>query len=404
MNSVKTHYEKTSADSKEIGFDFQYLCFISKLLDLNINQKITYEEKDDIHIESPNGELTLIQVKHSIQTNIDGETKNLTELDTDLWKTLHNWTQIIIDPNDGRKNKKEQLEFLKNTKFVLLTNKNIATNPVLLKIKNFKDKCIKPNEFKKYLEDLKSTTTNLEIVKHIETISKLDKNVFNSFIDSISTEQAKTSIIEEIKQKIKNKMIKDTRIIDVFCAIYAKLKVDFFEKVHKGEKQSISYDQFLKEYTPIFENFKTTFLPYRIFNPVLPENLQEQFFLQELVEIGDIGVNDIEEMADYTESMLNLKMNLDKWYEDNELTQDEIKRFHENAYLIWKNSHKEHHINSILDNDNQEACSCLFDLRKKILKVKQTELEVSPSNGEFYYLANEKEIGWKKYWQTKYKK
>lgn len=119
MNSVKTHYEKTSADSKEIGFDFQYLCFISKLLDLNINQKITYEEKDDIHIESPNGKLTLIQIKHSIQTNIDGETKNLTELDTDLWKTLYNWTQVITDPIDGRKNKKEQLEFLKNTKFAV---------------------------------------------------------------------------------------------------------------------------------------------------------------------------------------------------------------------------------------------------------------------------------------------
>ena len=47
MTTEKTHFEKTSADTKEIGFDYQYLCFINKLLDIKVGQKITYEEKDD---------------------------------------------------------------------------------------------------------------------------------------------------------------------------------------------------------------------------------------------------------------------------------------------------------------------------------------------------------------------
>lgn len=403
MDLEKTHYEKTSADTKEIGFDYQYLCFISKLLDIKIGQKIAYEEKDDIHIESSDGKLILIQVKHSIQTNTNHEIINLTKLDLDLWKTLYNWAKIITDSNAERSKVQKQLSFLQNTHFVLLTNKNLATNPVLLKIKALKDGNLELKEFKDYLDSLKKQTDSSTIVEYINTLSSLNKQVYECFINNILTEQTKTNIIERIKQQIREKMIKQNRIDDVFGSIYAKLKIDFFEKVHNGEKQVITYDEYLDIFTPIFENFKTTLLPYRYFKRLLPDNIAEQYFIQQLIEIGDISENDIVEMADYTESMLQMKMNLDKWYEDNELTIEDIENFHKETFNIWKNNHKKHHTNSS-NEDNMNAYACLSELREKLLKIQQTELQTSPSNGEFYYLSNEKRLGWKKYWQEKYKK
>lgn len=403
MALEKTHYEKTSADTKEIGFDYQYLCFISKLLDIKIGQKIAYEEKDDIHIESSDGKLILIQVKHSIQTNTNHEIINLTKLDLDLWKTLYNWAKIITDSNAERSKVQKQLSFLQNTHFVLLTNKNLATNPVLLKIKALKDGNLELKEFKDYLDSLKKQTDSSTIVEYINTLSSLNKQVYECFINNILTEQTKTNIIERIKQQIREKMIKQSRIDDVFGSIYAKLKIDFFEKVHNGEKQVITYDEYLDIFTPIFENFKTTLLPYRYFKRLLPDNIAEQYFIQQLIEIGDISENDIVEMADYTESMLQMKMNLDKWYEDNELTIEDIENFHKETFNIWKNNHKKHHTNSS-NEDNMNAYACLSELREKLLKIQQTELQTSPSNGEFYYLSNEKRLGWKKYWQEKYKK
>lgn len=403
MALEKTHYEKTSADTKEIGFDYQYLCFISKLLDIKIGQKIAYEEKDDIHIESSDGKLILIQVKHSIQTNTNHEIINLTKLDLDLWKTLYNWAKIITDSNAERSKVQKQLSFLQNTHFVLLTNKNLATNPVLLKIKALKDGNLELKEFKDYLDSLKKQTDSSTIVEYINTLSSLNKQVYECFINNILTEHTKTNIIERIKQQIREKMIKQSRIDDVFGSIYAKLKIDFFEKVHNGEKQVITYDEYLDIFTPIFENFKTTLLPYRYFKRLLPDNIAEQYFIQQLIEIGDISENDIVEMADYTESMLQMKMNLDKWYEDNELTIEDIENFHKETFNIWKNNHKKHHTNSS-NEDNMNAYACLSELREKLLKIQQTELQTSPSNGEFYYLSNEKRLGWKKYWQEKYKK
>lgn len=399
----KTHYEKISADNKEIGFDYQYLCFISKLLDIKVGQKIIYEEKDDIHIETNDGKLTLIQVKHSVQTNANGKIVNLTQLDLDLWKTLYNWVKIIIDSSAGRGKIPKQLSFVQNTYFVLLTNKNLATNPVLLKIKALKDGNLKLKEFKDYLDDLKKQTNNSAIVDYINALSKLNKQVYEGFINNILTEQAKTNVIERIKHQIREKMIKPSRVDDVFNSIYAKLKVDFFEKVHNGEKQIITYEEYLDIFTSIFENFKTTLLPYRFFKRILPDNIAEQYFIQQLIEIGDISENDIVEMADYTESMLQMKMNLDKWYEDNELTIEDIENFHNETFNIWKNNHKKHHTNSS-NEDNINAYACLSELREKLLKIQHTELQTSPSNGEFYYLSNEKRLGWKKYWQEKYKK
>jgi hypothetical protein len=38
-----------------------------------------------------------IQIKHATQKNVDGSAKNLTDFDSDLWKTLSNWSKVITD-------------------------------------------------------------------------------------------------------------------------------------------------------------------------------------------------------------------------------------------------------------------------------------------------------------------
>ena len=93
----KPFFETTSADSKILGFDYQYLCFIDKLLTLNDDETIEYETKDDISIITQNNNQILIQVKHSLKTTSNGSNINLTDFDVDLWKTLYNWANIVIE-------------------------------------------------------------------------------------------------------------------------------------------------------------------------------------------------------------------------------------------------------------------------------------------------------------------
>lgn len=91
MNKV---IEQHTAGPQAIGFDYQFYYFMYLSLQLSKGQKIGFEVKDDVHIDTPEGQI-LYQIKHSIQKNKDGETQNLTLMDIDLWKTLSNWADMI---------------------------------------------------------------------------------------------------------------------------------------------------------------------------------------------------------------------------------------------------------------------------------------------------------------------
>ena len=42
----------TSADTKQIGFEYQYLYFIARLLQLSPGDEVGYEALDDVHVIS----------------------------------------------------------------------------------------------------------------------------------------------------------------------------------------------------------------------------------------------------------------------------------------------------------------------------------------------------------------
>jgi len=90
MSDVK-HIDKTSSETKSIGFDYQYYFFLWKLLSLKPGQSVGLEVKDDVHTELNNNIQIFYQLKHTIQKNKAGEIINLTASDTDFWKTLSNW-------------------------------------------------------------------------------------------------------------------------------------------------------------------------------------------------------------------------------------------------------------------------------------------------------------------------
>ncbi len=65
---VRSQIEKTSADKTAIGFDYQYYFFLWKILGLRTGQKIGWEVKDDVHIETEEQNY-FYQVKHSVRTS-----------------------------------------------------------------------------------------------------------------------------------------------------------------------------------------------------------------------------------------------------------------------------------------------------------------------------------------------
>lgn len=405
MDTEISRYDLTSADTKIIGFDFQYFYFINELLRLQIGQTIGYEAKDDVHIEiySNSKIITkLIQLKHTVHKNADGSPGNLTDRDDDLWKTLSNWCKVICDNN--RKKIVEQLNFLKETKFIFATNKKIDKNTFISNINKLQVNKMKFTELYKYLSKLENSTKDANVKKHIHDVITLNNKVLKLFFENLNFVDTGDEIIESIKSSIQGKMIAKNRVNDVFNALFSELKQDFFKNVKTGNHQIISYDEWLKKYTCIFEQNRNTTLPIRSFKPIFPENLFDQPFVKELIEIGEINDKDLSQVTEFSEFMLMVRMNLEMWYNEGEITYNDLDKFHKEAINIWKITHKKAHrlTKSDIGLNNQNALVCLDDIRSKQLKMLTTDLGIDLSNGEFYYLANESQIGWKIEWAVKY--
>lgn len=404
MNTERKRYDLTSADTKIIGTDYQFFYFINELLKLKKGQQLGYEVKDDVHIDLSCGKTTLIQLKHTTQKQANGETINLTELDDDLLHTINNWILAICDENDGRKSYDSQKNYVKNTTFVLATNKLIDKKPFIISMKKANGNNRNFKEFIVYLENLLKNCKGESSKECISNILSMNRVLLKEFISSIKIEVQADTIVNDIRESISNKYIRDEKINDVFSDIFFELKVSFFDKVNSGQKFIVTYEEWQPKAIAIFEKYQTTNLPIREFQKPLPSKLQEQPFIQELIEIGDIDEENIEEMAEYTGFMLEVEMNFKEWYDNGEITLQQKEKFHEIATTYWKNSHKKWHRKTISSNDIDHAIQCINEIRDKELKFDKIDFNIQLSNGEFYHLSNNRKIGWLKHWEERYKR
>ena len=124
MATGKSFTEKTAAPGASAGFEYQYYYFLYRLLNLKKGQSVGLEIKDDVHTDLQNDVQLLFQLKHTIQKQANNSPIALSELDSDLWKTLHNWASVIVDPVDKRALEQDQIDFVKRTEFHLVTNKS----------------------------------------------------------------------------------------------------------------------------------------------------------------------------------------------------------------------------------------------------------------------------------------
>jgi hypothetical protein len=400
--SKKKHIEKTGAETKSIGFDFQYYFFFWKLLTLEKGESVGLEVKDDIHTELRNDINIFYQLKHSVQKNEEGDIKNLTASDVDLWKTLFNWAKVISDENDDRKEIKNQLVFIKKSYFVLSSNKNISpSNQIVEFITKLQSGNISIDIFIKNIKEFEQNSKDATIKNYINEFLKLDKKALEDYILRINFELGEDKIIQKCKDAIESKMIDKKDIDEVFARIDSRLKEDNFLNIKSGNKIQISFEDFhlkYRKYFNITRNNRLQIVPLTI---ELPDKLESQTFIKQLLEINDIKTYDIELMAQFTRFKLKLENNISNWYTEGEITIEEIDSYRNEAILKWHNKFRA--LVNKPDFDDNSSLDILNYLREENLSIDGQSLGTELSNGEFYYLSDIPKIGWKKDWM-KHKK
>lgn len=395
MSDSKTFTDKVAAADKAIGFDYQYYYFLYKVLTMKKGETVGLEVKDDVHTDLAHNHQLLVQVKHTVQEGAGGKPINLATLDSDLWKTLSNWSKIISDAVAERTSPEEQLVFVGKTDFLLVSNKSETTQ------NNFIQVLENPSNARELIMGIRKSASGKETLGYIDDVQTLDDNVLQLFIKHLSLELEVDLIIRRCKDSLEEMRYSPERVDRLFRDIDSQIRQDNFMTVRNGEKIEISFEGFNKKYQRFFDIARSKELVIQRYYKPLPEALNEQLFIRQLLDVGDISDDDVGDMASYTTHMLTAKSNLEYWDQQGELTPEEISTFKEDAKLKWRNKFHSVFRGSIGDSDR--ALEVLDAMREVQLSINQQSLGDSFSNGEYYRLSDIPEIGWLKNWEDKYK-
>lgn len=403
--SGRSRVDTTSAEDKSVGFDYQYYYFLNELLNLKIGQVVGLEVLDDVHIERPDGTNLLVQLKHTIQTSTHGAPINLTTMDSDLWKSISNWCKLIIDPADGRAPVDSQLAFLKKTSFLLASNKSENDkNTLLISIEAFKATTKSHAELVADITSLKAKSKDQVIQGYIDDVLSLDAAVSERFFEHLSFALGKDEIINLCRASIAEKQIHQSRIDDVFHAIDSEVRQNSYATVKAGQKITISFDEFTQKYRRYFDKARSGGLLFRKFPPVLPDNLLDQTFIKQLVDINDISEDNIEFHTKFTTRRLHFRDNMERLIQDGDITQSDIDDLEEEASVMWEGKFLQAYSGQQSTGDEGASARAIVgDLRQRKLTLASQELPIPMSHGGFYDLSDRPVIGWLSDWKDRYK-
>lgn len=397
----RSHTDKTSAEDKSIGFDYQFYFFLLKVLELKSGQSVGLEVKDDVHTELSNDVQIFYQVKHTVKTKSDNSPSNLTTSDVDFWKTLSNWSKVISDSVEGRSGNRERLEFISKSSFVLYSNKSYSSdNKATKAIEKFKTTSNGFEVIEKFLNDFKKETGNDTLKAYVDDVLSLDSVVLSAFLNNIHFELDENDVIEKCKGAIKAKMIPEDKVEEVFSSVFSKLREDIFDDVKSGNKIQISFEEFHTKYGLLFNVTRDGSISIRDYEIELPDALEEQVFIKQLLEIGDISIDDVEIMAEYTRFKLKLITHLNDWYSHGDITKEELMELDKEAVASWKNRFRRTFRDGVFTDAKSQ--DLVDDLREIIFSVAGQDLGTELSNGQLYKLSDKPQIGWKDDWE-KYK-
>lgn len=404
MTDIEKIQDQHTAGAQAIAFDYQFYYFMCLALDLRHGDKVGFEIKDDVHIDQSDGTTILFQAKHTILNKADGTPENLTTLDVDLWKTLSNWVHMI----------KVDDSLLKNYHFCLVTNKEDGNNEFIDSHAFFK-KHNNVDEIFGLLKELQNRTKNKEVKSYIKNVLSLRKKKLELFLLKLSFETCIDDIISKVKAKILESCRQENFVDAIFESLSSNMNAAKYLDIKDRKRFEITFDDFNKRFGKCFQiAFEKKPLPRRDYPISLPDKLEEQIFVKQLIDIGEI-TSKSPLITEYTRQMLQVINLLTDWIENNFVLPTEMEDFKKEAVAKWRNEFRakyrsiERQIDSGTSIENLETeiqtlgLQMIDFLRRENLAIANDTLGIELSNGHYYALSNTPEIGWHYNWEKRYK-
>lgn len=398
--------DKFSADKTSLGFEFQDFVYVEKLISLREGQALGLELHDDIHAQTVSDDgsiqdLTLIQVKHSVEPG------NVTDRDIDLWKTLHNWLQIIPGLPSHR-NLTLQLytnKGLNNQEFVsLLKSPRQNIEAIISHIRSTNEK-ISLVESKKKPDESKNP-----LAKYVQSVCDASNEELNHLFSRFEFHSDDSSVIGRISSELRQLSVPAPQIEETRRHVIGAFKESKFSRIISGEKVVITFD-----------DFRTTMGFDRIIRSARSEPIDFDRFIDFYYEyerphtlsfrsskfheqLQDIGIHE-EEIIDRGVEMVLSEQFIQSLKDSGSFSASDDSRLENKALSDWQLLHNQSHRNTPDDdepNHLKASQHCYDKTMKKQMTAGGVEIPINLSCGKYIKLSNIPRIGWRKNWRSKF--
>ena len=416
--TLSKEQSKRAAADIFVAFEYQWDYFVLMLLKENDDDAtVSFELRDDIDTQTEEG-ITLYQIKHSVRKSSKGETINLSNRDTDLWKTISIWMKYIDDEPD----------ILENTKFQLITNKAISKNKFVEAIEAFHNThsvedlksaivTIKESERteKSKIKSDNSVTNHLNVTQIITDL--LNKTYLNEFCSRIYILKTSDVLEEDIKRIMSNRFgLNHNRIDWVYDQLMTKLRNDSIDNIKSGKSVTYNGAVFKERYQRILDigRRKIYFKDCSIND--FEGNFRELLFMKQLFSVYYVKENEVDRMSRLTLSWLRFNNNFHELCNDNILINEDVNNLTKDVLSAWDNCYNKKYrkITEMSTDDelSEAGCCTIDDMREKLFSLAETPLGNQLSEGCIYYYSNSATeiipdlplIGWHRDWKNKFKK
>lgn len=402
------HSDKIAADKTSLGFEFQDFVYIEKLIELKPGQALGLELHDDIHVETAAADgsiddLLLIQVKHSVNEG------NITDRDIDLWKTFYNWIKLIPSLPPHRKLTLQLYtnKSLNNQTFVSLLKSSRANVQEILSYIRQTERDISAAESKKKTGDSPNP-----LAEYVNSVSRASDADLKLILDCFEFHSDSSAVIVRLSAALRQLAVPEVRLGDTRKHVIGAFKESKFSKIIQGQKVVISFEDFRTQmgFDRIVRSARAEHVDFGQFTEIYynyqrPDQLSfsnSRFHEQ----LKDIGIPEEEIVTRGVEMMLAEKF-MDSLQDSGSFSASENSRLEDAAVSEWDILHKRLHRRTQEDDEpthRSASQDCYDQTMGTSLKVGDIELPRNLICGKYIKLSNLPRIGWRKNWQSRFKK
>ena len=401
----------SNAGGSIAGFIYQIYYFLYRLLTMQRGETVSLEKIDDVGKETEKEETrTYYQLKHSINSK-PSDIKRMSDRDTDLWKTLSMWVNIIKKQGDEN----AQRAWIEQSEFVIISNKTTDTNHFFQLLGECQKNKREWEDLKKYMAE-QAAVESKDKKTEKEAKEKEDKKNIYYYTKNVN----EFALLKEFLLKVKPEFKSDDNIVsDIdfwlvnqqhFREANAKnMRRTLYGKIAemlKGKVLEYDLEGFDKDFGELFRKMKDRKFVATNKVVVVPEKPLEQTFIKQLRDIDDFKSKSIEKVKELTEQRLRFENDyynaLDAGGDDDRVSfERDVKTRWDNHFGEQNDEINEH---STPDEIKNAAKAVVKGVRGEYPIFDGEALNADSSNGCFYYFSDGKtpRIGWRYDWKEKY--